>query len=119
MYWNLLIKTKKDPFAHLIQNKMIGLFLGSTDFSKIVLDKIKKKKLKYFIVDLTNNNFFKKENNSYYISIGKFGKILNLIKDNKCKKVLFAGKIDRPKILSLKFDVKGIYYLPRIFKASK
>ncbi len=98
---------------------MIGLFLGSTDFSKIVLDKIKKKKLKYFIVDLTNNNFFKKENNSYYISIGKFGKILNLIKDKKCKKVLFAGKIDRPKILSLKFDVKGIYYLPRIFKASK
>ena len=66
---------------------MIGLFLGSTDFSKIVLDKIKKKKLKYFIVDLTNNNFFKKENNSYYISIGKFGKILNLIKDKKCRKV--------------------------------
>ena len=42
-----------------------------------------------------------------------------MIKKKKCKKVLFAGKIDRPKILDLKFDIKGIYYLSRIIKASK
>ena len=98
---------------------MIGLFLGSTDFPKIILHKIKKKNKKYFIIDLTRNNFFKKNKNSYFISIGKFGKILNLIKKKKCKKVLFAGKIDKPKITNVKFDVKGIYYLPRIIKASK
>ncbi len=116
---NLLIKIKKDQFVHLIQNKMIGLFLGSTDFPKIILNKIKKKKRKYFIIDLTKNNIFKKNKNSYFISIGKFGKILKLIKQKNCKKVLFAGKIDKPKILNIKFDVKGIYYLPRIVKASK
>ena len=98
---------------------MIGLFLGSTDFPKKVLDKIKKKKKKYFIIDLTITNSFKKNKNSYFISIGKFGKILKLIKEKKCKKVLFAGKIDKPKISTLKLDVKGIYYLPRIIKASK
>ena len=98
---------------------MIGLFLGSTNFPKTVLIKIKKRKKKYFIIDLTRNNFFKKNKNSYFISIGKFGQILNLIKEKKCKKVLFAGKIDKPKISNVKFDVKGIYYLPRIIKASK
>ena len=98
---------------------MIGLFLGSTDFPQKILDKIKKKKKKYFIVDLTRNNFFKKDKNSYFISIGKFGKILNLIKDKKCKNVLFAGKIDKPKISNLKLDFKGVYYIPRIIKASK
>ena len=98
---------------------MIGLFLGSTDFPQKILDKIKKKKKKYFIIDLTRNNFFKKDKNSYFISIGKFGKILDLIKEKKCKNVLFAGKIDKPKISTLKFDLKGIYYLPRIIKASK
>ncbi len=98
---------------------MIGLFLGSTDFPKIILTKIKKKKIRYFIADLTKNNIFKKDKNSYYISLGKFGKILNLIKEKKCNKVLFAGKIDKPKILNLKFDVQGIYYLPRIIKAFK
>ncbi|MDA9955844.1 UDP-2,3-diacylglucosamine diphosphatase LpxI [Candidatus Pelagibacter sp.] len=98
---------------------MIGLFLGSTDFPKIILAKLKKKKKKYFIIDLTKNNIFKKDKNNYFISIGRFGQILNLIKKKKCKKVLFAGKIDRPKILDLKFDIKGIYYLSRIIKASK
>ena len=98
---------------------MIGLFLGSTDFPKLILNKVKKKKNKYFIIDLTKNNIFKKDQNSYFINIGKFGKILNLIKEKKCKKVLFAGKIDKPKISNLKFDIKGIYYLPRIVKASK
>ena len=98
---------------------MIGLFLGSTDFPKKILDKIKKKKKAYFIIDLTKNNFFKKDKNSYFISIGKFGKILNLIKEKKCSNVLFAGKIDKPKILNIKLDLKGIYYFPRIVKAAK
>jgi UDP-2,3-diacylglucosamine hydrolase len=98
---------------------MIGLFLGSTDFPKKILNKIKDKKKRHFIIDLTKKNYFKKEKNSYFISIGKFGQILKLIKEKKCKKVLFAGKIDKPKISNLKLDIKGIYYLPRIVKSSK
>ena len=97
---------------------MIGLFLGSTDFPKLILNKLKKEKKKYFIVDLTRNNIFIKEKNSYFISIGKFGEILKLIKEKNCKKVLFAGKIDKPKISNLKLDVRGVYYIPRIIKAS-
>ncbi len=98
---------------------MIGLFLGTSDFPKKILNKIRKKRIKYFIVDLTNNRTFKKDKNSYYISIGKFGQILNLINKKKCKKVLFAGKIDKPKISRLRLDLKGIYYIPRIVKAAK
>ena len=98
---------------------MIGLFLGSTDFPKIILNNIKHKKLKYFIIDLTKNNYFKKDKNSYFISIGKFGKILKLIKEKNCKKVIFAGKIDKPKFSNLKLDIKGVYYIPRIIRASK
>ena len=40
---------------------MIGLFLGDTDFSDKVLSKIKKLKKKYFIIDLSKNNKFKKD----------------------------------------------------------
>ena len=98
---------------------MIGLFLGSTDFPKIILNTIKKKQRKYFIIDLTKNNVFKKDKNSYFINIGQFGKILSVIKEKKCNKVLFAGKIDKPKISSLKLDFKGLYYIPRIIKSSK
>ena len=44
---------------------------------------------------------------------------MNLIKIKKCKKVLFAGKIDKPQFSKLRLDIKGIYYIPRIIKASK
>ena len=98
---------------------MIGLFLGDTDFSEIVLKKIKRLNKKYFIIDFSKNNKFKKDINSYRISIGKFGKILSLIKEKKSKKVLFAGKIAKPKFSTLRLDLKGIYYMPGVIKASK
>ena len=98
---------------------MIGLFLGEKKLPIKILNKLKRKKIKYFIIDLTNNNKFKKDKNSFFISIGKFGKILKLIHSKKCKKVIFAGNISKPKISKLKLDLKGIYYMPRIIKASK
>jgi len=98
---------------------MIGLFLGDTFFSDIVLNKIKQLKKKYFIIDFSKNLKFKKNKYSHRISIGKFGKILNLIKEKKAKKVLFAGKIAKPKFSSLRLDLKGIYYMPGVIKAAK
>ena len=96
---------------------MIGLIFGETDFPKQILKKIKKKK-KYLIVDLTKTKIFKKDKNSYSVSIGQFGKIINILKKNNCNKVLFAGKVDKPKFSKLKLDFKGIYYIPRIIKLS-
>ena len=98
---------------------MIGLFLGEKKLPIKILNKLKKNKIKYFIIDLTNKNIFKKDKNSYFINIGKFGQILKLIKSKKCNKVIFAGNISKPKVSSLKLDLKGIYYMPRILKAFK
>tara|TARA_B100001996_G_scaffold8636_1_gene7310 strand:- start:1721 stop:2509 length:789 start_codon:yes stop_codon:yes gene_type:complete len=98
---------------------MIGLFFGETIFPKLILQKLKNKKLKYFIIDLSKNNIFKKYHNSYAVSIGQFGKILKLLREKKCKKVIFAGKINKPKFSELKLDVTGIYYIPRIIKSAK
>ena len=86
---------------------MIGLFFGETAFPKLILKKLKKKKLKYFIIDLSKNNIFKNNTSSYRISIGQFGKILKLIREQKCKKVIFAGKINKPKFSELKLDIKA------------
>ncbi len=98
---------------------MIGLLFGDTDFPKLILKKIKKRKKKYLILDLSKKNVFKKDSNSFRISIGKFGSIIRLLKEKKCKIIIFAGKIDKPNLSKLKFDMTGIYYLPRIIKAYK
>ena len=97
---------------------MIGLIFGETNFPKYIYKKIKNKK-KYLIIDLTNRNFFKKDKNSHKVSIGQFGKIVSILKDNNCKKVLFAGKVNKPKFSKIKLDLKGIYYISKIIRKSK
>ena len=98
---------------------MIGLIFGETNFPKEILKKIKKRKIRYIIIDLTKNKVFKKDRNSYKVSIGQFGKIIEILKENNCKKVLFAGKVKKPNFSQLSLDLKGIYYIPRIIKSSK
>ena len=116
----MLLKIKKDQFVHqqIKKNNMIGLIFGETDFPKLILKKIKNKK-KHLIIDLTKKKIFKKNKNSYSVSIGEFGKIIKILKNNKCKKILFAGKVKKPNFSKLKLDLKGIYYIPRIIRSSK
>ena len=98
---------------------MIGLIFGDTTFPIEILKKIKKRRVKYILIDLSKSKKFKKNKNSYSVSIGQFGKIINILKQNNCKRVLFAGKVIKPKFSSLKLDFKGIYYITRIIKESK
>jgi len=98
---------------------MIGLIFGDTDFPKEILKTIKKNKIRYLIIDLSKSKKFKKDKKSFAVSMGQFGKIINILRENNCKKVLFAGKVNKPNFSKLKLDLKGIYYIPRIIKASK
>ena len=98
---------------------MIGLIFGDTDFPNKILKTIKKRKINYLIIDLSTSKKFKKDSRSYSVSMGQFGKIIDILKENSCKKVLFAGKVNKPNFSKLKLDIKGIYYIPRIIKASK
>ena len=98
---------------------MIGLFFGDTEFPKKILQKIKQKNQKYIIIDFSKKKFFRKNPYSQSFGIGQFGKIFKFLSVNKCKKVLFAGKINKPQFSALKVDFKGFYYLPKIIKAAK
>ena len=98
---------------------MIGLIFGETKFPREILKKVKKKKVKYLIIDLTKKKIFRKDRRSYSVSMGQFGKIIKILKDNRCRKVLFAGKVKKPNFSKLRLDFKGIYYIPRIIKSSK
>ena len=97
---------------------MIGLIFGETDFPKYIYKKIKDKR-KYLIIDLTKKKFFRKDKDSFSVSIGQFGKIISILKKNNCKKVLFAGKVQKPNFLKLRLDLRGVYYISRIIKKAK
>ena len=97
---------------------MIGLIFGETDFPKYIYKKIKKKR-KYIIIDLTKKRIFEKDKKSFSVSLGQFGKIISILKKNNCKKILFAGRVQKPNFSKLRLDLKGIYYIPRIMKKAK
>ena len=97
---------------------MIGLIFGETEFPKYIYKRIKGKR-KFLIIDLTKKKVFKKDKNSFSVSIGQFGKIISILKKNNCKKVLFAGKVRKPNFLKLRLDLKGVYYISKIIKKAK
>ena len=97
---------------------MIGLIFGETDFPKYIYKKIRDKR-KYLIIDLTKKKLFKKDKDSFSVSIGQFGKIISIFKKKNCRRVLFAGKVQKPNFSKLKLDLKGVYYIPRIIKKAK
>ena len=98
---------------------MIGLIFGESSFPNEILKKIKKNKIKYLIIDLSRKKVFKKNKNSHDLSIGQFGKIIKILKEKKCKKVLFAGKVIKPNLKKIHLDFKGIYYFSKIIKSFK
>ena len=57
---------------------MIGLFLGEKDLPDEIIKRIEKKKIKYFIIDLTKNNKFKKNKIVFLLILVNLAKYLNL-----------------------------------------
>ena len=98
---------------------MIGLVLGDTRIGHLILKKLKLLKKKFIIIDISKKKLFKKEKNAFSLSIGQLGKCISILKENSCKKILFAGRVERPNFSRIKFDFKALYYLPKIIKETK
>ena len=98
---------------------MIGLVLGETQLGSLIIKRLKLLKKKFLIIDITKKKIFKKNKNSFSLSIGQLGKAVSILKNHKCKKVIFAGKVKAPNFSKTKFDFKAIYYLPKFIKDAK
>jgi len=94
---------------------MIGIFAGNGLFPKEIIKSLKEKKIDHIIINLSNKNY----KGSYKVNLGKFGKILNILKSNKVKEVIFSGKIIRPNFSNLKFDLTSLRYIPKLKSAFK
>ena len=110
--------TKKDQFAHHLNN-MLGLILGDTHIGQVIIKKLIKNNVKFIIIDISKNGLFKSRKNSFRLSIGQLGKCISILKKNKCKDIIFAGRVAKPNFKKLKFDYKAIFHLPKIIKETK
>jgi DUF1009 family protein len=98
---------------------MLGIVAGETSLPKFVINKLINKNVELLIIDLTNSNIYKKYKNSYSLKVTELGKAISILNKNKCKSIIFLGKVKRPEISLLKFDRKSLFYLSRLFLAFK
>ena len=87
---------------------MIGLIFGETDFPKEILRKVKNKR-KYIIIDLTTKKTFKKEKNSFSVSIGQFGKIIKILKKKNVKKSYLLVKLKNQNLLKFVWILEVLF----------
>ena len=98
---------------------MIGLVLGDTHIGEEIIKKLKVLNKKFIIIDISKNKIFKGKKKTFQLSIGQLGKCISILKDNKCKEIIFAGRVKKPNFKKLKFDFKAIYHLPKIIKETR
>ena len=98
---------------------MLGLILGDTHLGQVIIKKLIKENKKFIIIDISKKGLFRKIQNSFRLSIGQLGRCISILKKNKCKNIIFAGRVDKPNFKKLKFDYKAIYHLPKIIKETR
>jgi len=98
---------------------MIGLVLGDTKLGRLIIKKLKSIDQNFLIIDISNKKIYRKNKNCISLSIGQLGKAISILRKNKCKKVIFAGRVSRPNFSKIKLDFKFLYNLPKIIRSSK
>tara|TARA_B100000315_G_scaffold260100_1_gene319277 strand:- start:1881 stop:2693 length:813 start_codon:yes stop_codon:yes gene_type:complete len=98
---------------------MIGLVLGNTQLGNLIIKKLILLKKQHIIIDISKKKIFKSHKNSFSLSIGQLGKAISILRKYNCKKIIFAGRVIRPNFSKTKFDLKALYYLPKIIKSLK
>ena len=59
---------------------MIGLVLGDTQLGKLIVKKLSHINKKHIIIDISKKRIFKKNKNSFSLSIGQLGKAISILR---------------------------------------
>ena len=96
---------------------MIGLIFGDTDFPKEILKKIKRKKLKYIIIDLSKKSSFKKDKKSLKVRDANVQSLENSLTEKIGLKVIITNKKNNKG--SIKVEYKDLDQLNRLIDVIK
>ena len=96
---------------------MLALIVGDTYLPKIIIKILKKKKIKFIILDLTKKKIYKNFSNSFNIKITELEKALSILKKNNCKKIILVGKVLRPTLSLTDFSFRSLKYYKRLYVA--
>jgi DUF1009 family protein len=97
----------------------LGIIAGGGDLPRAVAEAARESGRDVFIISLTGKSDdwtsqFPRET----VSLGEMGKTLRALSSNNCKDIIFAGKVDRPRLSDVRLDTKGALLMPRVAAAA-
>ena len=95
---------------------MIGIIAGDGSLPKLIVKRFNNKKFNHVVINLSKK---KNKKQKYIFAITQISSIIQILKKNKCKEVILAGKVTRPNFTDFRFDKKIIKFLPKILNALK
>ena len=98
---------------------MIGLILGDTKLGNLIIKKLSFAKISFIIIDISKKKIYKKNKNSFSLSIGQLGKAISILKKNNCKKIIFAGKYLDQIFLKLNLILNFCIIFQKLLKVPK
>ena len=99
----------------------IGLICGDGNLPFYIGNSLAKKNfdVTYFLLNSVKNKKIYKKTKHININILSVKKIINTLRSNKIKKIIFAGSIKRPSIKDLGFDLDTIKIAKKLFLEKK
>ncbi|HVP85799.1 MAG TPA: UDP-2,3-diacylglucosamine diphosphatase LpxI [Rhizomicrobium sp.] len=93
----------------------LGIIAGGGDLPRAVAEAAREGGREVFVVSLTGkNDDWTTQFSCEAVSLGEMGKTLRALSSNNCKDIIFAGKVDRPRLSDVRLDTKGALLMPRV-----
>ena len=97
----------------------LGIIAGGGDLPRAVAEAAREGGREVFVVSLTGkNDDWTNQFPCEAVSLGEMGKTLRALSSNNCKDIIFAGKVDRPRLSEVRLDTKGALLMPRVAAAA-
>lgn len=99
----------------------LAIVAGGGDLPRRVAEQAQRADRRPFLVGLAGfaDEALVAEFGGVVLSVGQLGKLIQLMRNEGCEEMVFAGSLKRPDFSTLKLDLKGIQSLPRILAAAK
>jgi DUF1009 family protein len=94
----------------------LAVIAGSGKLPDLIISQLKQSNRSFIVLGLEGNASprMAKGTNHIFIRLGELGKALAFLKQNQVKELVFAGKLQRPSLASIKPDMKGIAFLGKL-----
>ena len=98
------------------KNYCTAIVAGAGELPFLLISHLKQSQKIFVVLCLEGNasSELSKGTEHIFIGLGEIGKALAFLKQNKVKEIVFAGKVKRPYLSSLKLDMKGLSLLGKL-----